>query len=175
MKKILSFIIIMLFSSFVFSQELKFDSIIDVPGANQDQLYQRARGWYADYWKSEKDVLSIQDKETGELSGNAVMSYNPSGLAFFGVLATRGDVAFKINIYVKDGKYRNILHSFIHKGTDLGGGPKSYGLITQIEEPPRGHNKKGWNHIKTQVENYAGSLAMDLDKAMKSQAKTENW
>src|SRR5690606_11630460 len=128
-----------------------------------------------DYWKSEKHVLSIQDKETGELSGNAAMLYVPKGLTFFGVLATEGHISFKINIYVKDGKYRYIVHSFVHEGSDLGGGPRSYGIITESDVPPANRNKKGWLHVKDRVVSEVSTLLLDLDKAMQSQSRTENW
>ncbi|WPO89925.1 DUF4468 domain-containing protein [Chryseobacterium sp. HR92] len=174
MKNILSGFLLFL-SLFYFSQELKFEDVVKVDSlTTKDELYNRARSWYADTFNSEKDVMSIDDKNLGEISGNGAIRYEPRGF-YFGALCATGYISYKINIYVKDGRYKYNFHTFIHEGTRCpgGGGLVSYGILTQEKEHPNQPNK-GWKEVKELANITAERLISSLNDAMNKKHETNN-
>lgn len=151
-------ILFLLFASISsFAQDFQFEEVVKVDSTvTKDELFNRARSWFGKTYNNEKYVISTEDRSTGELSGNGSLFYNTKKL-YFGVGAVIGEVDYKINIYVKDGRYKYVFHSFRHNGSYVGGSdPISYGLLTKSEEAPKpsrgGANKKAWNDIKEQTQ-----------------------
>ncbi len=174
MKKSLS-ILLILINCLIYAQELKFEEVVKVDSlTTKDELYNRARSWYADTFNSEKDVMSIDDKNLGEISGNGAIRYEPKGF-YFGALCATGYISYKINIYVKDGRYKYNFHSFIHEGTRCpgGGGLVSYGILTQDKEHPKQPNK-GWREVKDLANRTAERLISSLNDAMNKKHETNN-
>lgn len=171
------FLLIFLLSIPLLSQELKYEEVVTVDSTiTKEELYNRARSWYADNYKSEKDVMSIDDKSLGEISGNGAIRYEPRGL-YFGALCAVGYISYKINIYVKDGRYKYNLHSFIHEGTRCSGGGSlvSYGLLTEEKEHPTRPNK-GWREVKELAKTTSEILIKSLKEAMSRKHETsKDW
>jgi hypothetical protein len=147
MKKIFTGLTLLL-SIFIYCQDLQFEEVVKVDSTiTKEELYNRARSWLAKTYKSEKDVMSIEDKSSGELTGNGALRYDSQSL-YFAADCARGYITYKINIYFKDGRYKYNLHSFRHEGTRCPGGAiTSYGILTESEKPTRGP-KRGWTEIK---------------------------
>ncbi|MEA1849255.1 DUF4468 domain-containing protein [Chryseobacterium sp. MHB01] len=170
MKKLLIFLSL-LFSIFLLSQEFKFEEVVRVDSTvTKNELFNRARSWIGKTYNDEKYVIATEDRATGELSGNGSMNYNTKRL-YFGVGAVIGDVYYKINIYVKDGRYKYVFHSFRHTGSYVGGSaPISYGLLTEDTEAPKpsrgGANNKAWNDIKEQTRIKIKRTIEDLKSSM---------
>ncbi|PVV56383.1 DUF4468 domain-containing protein [Chryseobacterium sp. HMWF035] len=146
---ILSFLISIAISSqeFQFEEVIKVDSIV-----TKDELFNRARSWFGKTFSNEKFVIATEDKSAGEISGNGSMTYKANRI-YFGVAAVEGDIDYKINIFVKDGRYKYSFHSFRHTGSYIGASnPISYGLLTKSDEAPKpsrgGASNKAWNDIK---------------------------
>ena len=180
MKNIITIILLLLFT-LTAAQELQFEDVVKVDSTiTKDELYKRARSWVIENYKNEKEVLSIQDVENGELSGRG-LSYYKSDRVFFGVWCVNGTIQYKFSIYLKKGRYKYKFHSFVHTGSyyDMSD-PISYGLLTNSEEPPkpsRGKaNKKAWNEIKLQakqnIENLITSLKTGMNKRYEG---SNNW
>lgn len=148
--------LILLLSGVISAQELKYEEVVKVDSTiTKDELFNRARSWIGKTYNNEKYVISIEDRANGELSGNAIMNYNPT-VIFFGVAAVAGEIDYKINIFVKDGRYKYIFDSFRHTGSYVSGSrPISYGIITEQKEaarPSRGSaSNKAWRDIKEQI------------------------
>lgn len=170
MKKIIT-LFFLLISLMIFSQEFKIEGVVNVePTVTKEELYNRARTWVMKTYVSEKAVLSIQDKEAGELAGNATMNYKSTGM-YFGVWCVAGTIDYKFSIYLKDGKYKYVFHSFVHKGSYYqGSAPINYGLLTTSEtapSPSRGSaNQKAWQHIKQTAIQNTNETIMSLKRAM---------
>lgn len=64
----------------------------------QSTLFLRAKKWFVDYYKSAKDVIQLEDRESGEIIGKGVCALK---IGFVGI-----DVYHTVRIYVKDGKYK---------------------------------------------------------------------
>lgn len=176
MYKIFTLVSLFIFS-FIFSQELKYEGVVKVDSTvTKDELYNRARSWYAETYKSEKDVMSITDKELGEISGNGAIRYDPQSF-YFAANCARGWIMYKINIYVKQGRYKYNFHSFVHEGTRCpgGGGLVNYGILTADEKPRSGANK-GWREVKELVNSRMENLIKTLSDAMNKKHETsKDW
>lgn len=165
-----------LLSIFAFSQELQFEEVVKLDSTiAKEELYNRARSWLAKTYKSEKDAMSIEDKSSGELTGNGAVRYNPNSL-FFGVDCAKGYVYYKINFYFKDGRYKYNIHSFRHEGTRCNGGSIiSYGILTEAEKPERGA-KRGWIEVKELAKKDATNTINSLKEAMnKEYEASKDW
>ncbi len=182
MKKIFLILVVMSVSILGFSQEpLKWEEVVTVDSTvNKTELYSRARQWFSNTFKSEKDVVSVSDKESGEISGNAVVEYK-SDRFYFGVVCVNGYVNFKINVYVKDGRYKYVFHSFDHEGSFYQGNkPISYGILTNSEIAPKptrgGANNKAWAEIKDQTTRQVNALIESLKTSMLRKSEVQdNW
>ncbi|WP_223559561.1 DUF4468 domain-containing protein [Chryseobacterium lathyri] len=175
MKKTLIFFAFIL-TTILFSQELKYEEVVKVDSTvAKDELYNRARSWIANTYKSEKDVMSIEDKALGEISGNGSIRYDPNKF-YFGADCARGYITYKINLYIKDGRFKYVLHSFIHEGTRCeGGGITSCGVLTNdLEAPEDKCPNKGWREIKGLTNSRIESLVSDLKEAMNKKYEGSN-
>jgi hypothetical protein len=182
MKKTFLILSLLMITILSFSQEpLKWEEVVNVDSTTtKTELFNRARHWFSNTFKSEKDVISISDKDAGEISGNAVVEYKSTRF-YVGVVCVNGYVNFKINVYVKDGRYKYIIHSLIHEGSYYDGNkPISYGLLTESQIPPKptrgGANKKAWAEIKAQATSQIDALINSLktEMATKSEAQ-DDW
>lgn len=96
-------------------------TVVDsVPGASASQLFQRARLWFIDYYKSAPNVVQLSDSSTKTIVGKALFRY--SGTVFRGGVAREGYVNYTIDVQCKDGRYRVRLYDYLHDGAsdDLG-------------------------------------------------------
>jgi hypothetical protein len=80
---------------------INFEEITPVDSASKDQLYNRAKLWVINSFKSEKNVVSTSDKELGEIKGTGL----------FTILKDQ-DVLFSFHISVKDSKYKYVFNDF---------------------------------------------------------------
>ena len=90
---------------------IKYSEVVVVEGATKEQLYQKARAWFNDAFKSSKDVIQIQDKETGELAGKGIMTSTVI-FKYLGERKYNASYNFSMKIFVKDGKYKYELTDF---------------------------------------------------------------
>lgn len=160
--------------SFIYGQELKFEQVVKVDSTiTKAELYNRARSWYAATYKSEKDVMSISDKDLGEISGNGAIRFDPKTF-YFGSVCARGWVMYKINIYVKEGRYKYNFHTFVHEGTRCpGGGLVSFGILT-LDKEHKTESNKGWREVKEVINAQIESLIKSLNEAMNKKHEINN-
>ncbi|AYZ11937.1 hypothetical protein EGY05_08360 [Chryseobacterium arthrosphaerae] len=120
--------------------------------------------------------MTIQDVENGEISLNGNFRYDTKKL-YMGVLCVVGRINFKINIYVKDGRYKYVIHNLVYKGSYYqNSSPISYGLLTLDEEAPRasrsGAGKKAWPDIKEKVNEKVQTIISGLKEIMNKKHET---
>lgn len=180
MKKTFLILIVIFLSTLSYSQQpLKWEEVVTVDSTvNKTELFNRARQWFSNNLRSEKDVFSISDKESGEISGTAVVEYK-SDRFYFGVVCINGFVIFKVNVYVKDGRYKYVFHSFYHEGSYFdGNNPISYGILTNSKyapKPTRGlANNKAWAEIKDQTTSQINALITSLKTAMSQKSEVQD-
>ncbi len=80
------------------------DVVILDSSVKKNELFNRAKAWFIQYYKSANDVIQMQDKDAGIIIGKGVFEFgfNPSTLSD----RTTIYVSHTIKIYVKDGKYK---------------------------------------------------------------------
>jgi hypothetical protein len=177
MKLIISILTILPF--WAFSQEpLRYSEIIEVPAVNKDELFIRGREWFNENFKSAKDVLQINDKENGELSGKGIMEV-PFELNYVGKMKYFTFVRFQMSVWVKDEKYKYELTNL-----DIIGDSNNiqFGLITTSNETSVksfGYSAKKMNEmylsIKQGAELKAKLMIEDLLAKMSKESKSSDW
>jgi hypothetical protein len=79
-----------------------YKEVVDAPNRTQDQLYTSARLWFLDSFKSSKDVIQYEERESGIIAGNGNTSLYISTM----VGAVENKLFFSVRIEVKDEKFR---------------------------------------------------------------------
>lgn len=176
--KLLVFILTML-PFLAFSQEpLQYSEVIEVNGANKDELFIRAREWFNGNFKSAKDVLQIIDKDNGELAGKGVMEV-PFEFTYITRMKYLTHVSFQMSIWVKDGRYKYELTNLdiIANSDNI-----PLGLITTSNETNVkccGYSKRKMSEmylsIKQNTELKAKSMIEDLQVKMSAKSKSSDW
>ena len=84
---------------------IAFTEVVEVKNISKNALYLRAREWFIDTYKSSKDVLQMDDKESGVLIGNAINTIYISSLG----AKVKMELYYSIKISVKEGRYKYII------------------------------------------------------------------
>jgi hypothetical protein len=181
-KSILTFALLTALTIAVFGQEpLTYTEVVQVDSVSKTELYNRAKLWFATVYNSANDVLQMDNKESGEIVGKAILKYNPT--VFSGSEQTKGNIKYTIKVFVKDGRYKYEITDFIHDPYGNQYGKSSMGLITTEKECPtpkpmaKAWSNKVWDDIKNQIDSNMKSLIVSLkgDMSKKSESKKSDW
>jgi hypothetical protein len=95
------------------SGNVVYSDIVDVPGISGDELYTNARIWFLDNFKSSKDVIQYQERESGIIAGNGIINIQDMALGFL----VETPISFSIRVETKDEKFRYHISNLviIHK------------------------------------------------------------
>jgi uncharacterized protein with TBP-like fold DUF4468 len=159
-----------------YSEVIKIDTTL-----SSNELYLRARAWFAESYRSAQDVIQMDDKENGKIIGKGNIKY--TSRIFAGSGGTKGWIRYTISIQVKNGRYKYEISDFYHEGNPLNSGDQlSFGLITNEIECPykigmwmsKGWRNKVWNDIKqtidTNIRSLIESLKLSMGKTIKKDA-----
>lgn len=160
-----------------------YSAVAKVENVSQQELFTRARAWFADNFEDSKNVLRIQDKDAGELIGKGSFDYKtPIGVKN----AADGYITFRIKIFTKDGRYKYQFESFFHHGSDYKKySAQDFRLITTDENCPydvfstsityKKWRNKIWKDIKKEIDLKTAVLISDLNKAMPKPSSGAGW
>lgn len=160
----------------IYAQDAPFviSEVIEIKNVDKNELFVRGREWFNENFKNSKEVLQIQDKETGELSGKGIFTISYV-FHYMGEKTAKTNVSFLLSLWVKDGKYKYELTNLVE--TELG-----FGTITVSDETKHklsGFNEKKMNDmyksIKTSAIEKSQSLIDDLKKKMSMTSKSSDW
>ena len=164
---------------------LAFAEVVQADGVHQDELYMRAKVWFAAAFVDSKQVLEVEDKVEGSLVGKGSIPYEPRALR---LMPLRGVIVFTLMIMVKDGRFRYELSNFRHRGSESfvpGLGtipPVDFGLITASAEPPKieklweKQKQKAWEQMKQLSQLEAIRLIASLKTGMQTSSQgPEAW
>jgi hypothetical protein len=84
--------------------ELTIQQVYEVPGSPQDKIYNEAKIWVAENFRSAKAVIEHDDAKSGTLIGNGNMKYPCSGLDC--VAKNDWKVHFTMRMDTKDNRFR---------------------------------------------------------------------
>lgn len=179
MKSIL--LALLIFPVISFSQikdsAITYSKVIQVDSVNKDMLFQKGRQWFNDAFKSSKDVLQINDKESGELAGKGFMNIPYKYPALGTKFNYDVDVFFKVNIWVKDGRYKYEFTHFDAVTKPYPNASAPFGLLTSAAECPikwsmvsKKNMNKMWDEVKDKVGKNVAILVAALSATMDSKA-----
>lgn len=147
--------------------------------SNKQDLFSRAREWFAKAYKSSTSVIQMEDKESGKIVGKALIP------VFYKYMGSQpgGNINYTISIYLKDGKYKYEISDFYHTGINIGNYPlPDGGNCEKVMTEKKG--MYGMSYNKTyelylfQMDENIKSLVSDLKNYMKTKAtntKKDDW
>lgn len=169
----------LLFSFLIFSQELKYEEVVKVDStAKKDELFNRARTWSGQTFSGKNNLITTEDRETGEISGVGIYDYRVDK-EYYGFECVEGPVSYKFSIFVKDGRYKYLFYSFSHTGSR---GPScrqvNYGPLTLMEQAPvKGKgiaDDRAWVDVKEKTTAKIQSLVSELKNSMNKKYESSN-
>lgn len=136
--------------------------------SDKNELFSRAREWFAKAYKSSTNVIQMEDKENGKIVGKASLQVYHNA---WGMTSEAGYINYTISIYMKDGRYKYEITNFHHTGQYNNGNKiPDYGVCeNMINTTDRlfgvSYQKQynGYLHI---MNDNITSLIADLKKAM---------
>lgn len=188
--KTLSLIVSILICTSVYSQSdssLMFREVVKMDSLSKKEIGLQVREWFHNTFKNTKNVVDVNDLENGQFLGMGSFSY----VEYIKVMGIKtpiyGSVRYKINIEVKDGKYRFEIGPFMvddeEKGTNY---VPDYVLTTSNVHPSTLKANYGgkkfkeslnelWNNMKKRAENEASILSSSLKASVKSTKTSNDW
>jgi len=162
-------LIIFLLPFFTYSQfnEKNFEylQIDSVPGTKAE-VYTKARTFIASYFVSAKDVIQMDDKESGTIIAKGFFEIE-GAKGGFGNHLGNDKIWVIITIDVKDNKYRCKISDFKHEGGNYKGAENGGPLVS--ENPSCGNfwmPKSRWKKFKERAKESAELLLKNLHYAM---------
>jgi len=149
---------------------------------NKQELFSRAREWFAKTFNSSTNVIQMEDKESGKIIGKALIQVYHKGVA---MTYKWGYINYTISIYIKDGRYKYVLTDYYHTGQinpglidapDYGACEDMINYKPTISDPFA--KKNILRSILSQLDSNSINLVQDLKSAMttkKTNTKNENW
>jgi len=135
----------------------------------KQELFSRAREWFAKAYKSSLNVVQMEDKESGKIIGKALMQVYHKAL---GANYPSGYINYTISIYLKDGRYKYEITNFYHSGEYTGSGNKipDYGaceeMINTTKKTMGISYQKTFNYYLFQMDRDIKVLISDLKSSM---------
>ena len=120
--------------------KIYYEGVIDQPSTSKDELYQRARRWFIDFYVSGKDVKQLEDPLNFEVVGRGYMK---EYWRFHIDRKTQVSIFHKVTIEAKDNKYRYTVNDFYIQYYLP---PSKYSSGSTIDEP-----LEGWMYRRGQA------------------------
>lgn len=154
--------------------EVEYTNVVQVNDVDQNELFSRAKEWFAISFKSAQNVLQMDDRTAGKLIGKGLISA-------YGVVMNKpvdaGYIDFIVEIQVKDGRFKYSFHSIRHR-FPIGSNAYTPGVLS--EEKPGGGiqtmGKKYWDGLRHYANEDFIALENSLIEAMTiSKSRSDDW
>jgi hypothetical protein len=174
MRKIILVSLLLLVSQFCFAQtepwwapikfntegNVEFQNTYDLEGKSQEELYSITKVWLSEMFKNSKNVIEVDEKDSGIISGNGNNSFT-SGSLLLGL--TTETLYFSFKCQIKDGRFRLTLNNFELNNQYVG----RYGVEGQFTDKSikkNGDVKDFPNKIKSEILSIYGGFVDSLEK-----------
>ena len=129
-----------------------FTEVIQVPEASKEELYLRARGWFADAFKNADEVLQLDSREDGAMVGKGITSITLQT----GIMPVPMDVYFTVKIFCKEGRYKYEITNIYYEGevsSSTGGSVEYHYTIEELYSEKllyknKARGKTRWNTVQ---------------------------
>jgi hypothetical protein len=93
------------------TKRITYADVVQVPGVSQAELYTRAKLWFAEAFKSAKQVVQADEKDAGIVQGEA---WSPMEAHFMGknMPASNTRLWYTVKLACRDGRYRYEISEF---------------------------------------------------------------
>lgn len=157
------------------TNKIMFTEVVTVDSATKNELYLRAREWFAKTYNNSKDVIQMDDKEAGKIVGKGAFKVYAHNMG----LRDYGLVTYTISITAKDGRFKYELTDIYHTANGGFAGSAAGGAIDN-EKPACGNSwisQKAWSEIKLNCYDKCTSLIETIKPYMKlkNEGAKENW
>ncbi|MEO8086300.1 MAG: DUF4468 domain-containing protein [Bacteroidota bacterium] len=144
---------------------IAFTDIEVVDSTSKSDLYTRAKMFCIEKFTNSKNVIQMDDKESGIIIGKYTFTHY---ITMLGSLQENGQIETTIKIFLKDNKYKCVLTDYIFKYPGFSDHP--------METQYPGSTDRRWNYSKQQVKGNATEMLRQLNQAMtKKSQSTNNW
>lgn len=135
---------------------MEFTEVVEIPGQSQEQIYNKTRQWFSQYFVSGESVVDYEDKSTGTIIGNGSAK---NGTDTFGLIS----YGFKYNIRIdtKDNKFRAMTTITNHTNTDTTNGTYDVSYI----------DSERYLSTETKVKD----IVNNIESYLKEQQSSSNW
>ena len=142
--------------------------VVDVPGAKQAELYDRAMAWINKFYPNPTGMVQTKNPETGEIVGKA--QFKISSKDKKGVESYDGMVAYTITLNFKDGKFK-------YEITRIRWVQASYYDVSKWMDTKDQYYKEAYQGYIQQTNTYFDNLKTELKKAVKTPPakKKDDW
>ena len=132
-----------------------YSGVVNCDSMTKEALYLKAKRWFIKTYNSGKDVIQLDDKENGEITGKGNFQIDYYARAPY--------ISHTVSIYVKDGKYKYIISQFAYADNQNNNFP--------IEDFPNGW--AGRKKLYTKVNDEVNLIIQSIDKAMQAKTNTD--
>lgn len=173
-------IVFSMYFTISYSQEpISYTEVVNVDSTlSANELYSRARSWFAETYRSAQDVIQMDDKENAKIIGKSNFKYDRINDK------ASGWVSYTITIEARNGRYKYTITNFIHESST--GNLYSFGLITDDAQCPypkvggavlQSWRNKIWDDIKSKIKVQTPSVIKSLKSSMNQPALSnkDNW
>lgn len=155
--------------------KITYSEIIKVDSVNSQELYLRAKVWFVHSFVSAKNVIQLDEKESGRIIGKGIfdVSDNNNHNSIIYVPIT-GTVDFTVEIQIKDEKYRYVFSDLSYKvNGDSEMDLKSSSVFKSVMFQKRLDIQ--WSDIRHNTNATFLSMIDSLKKAMNTKNDSDNW
>jgi len=145
---------------------INFNQVVAVDSVSQAELYARAKIFFANNFKSAKNVIEMEDKDTGTIIGK--------GNTNFTVLLTNITMSFSIKIQAKDGRYKYEIYDITYPG-QYGNFPASDWFSEEAYYKKNGKPRSINETYKEKTLAAIESLKKSIAEAMNAPKQKSNW
>lgn len=131
---------------------IEVEEVVNIPNQSQEEIYNKTRQWFSQYFVSGESVVDYEDPKTGTIIGNGIAE---NGADFMGII--RYSFKYNVRIDTKDGKFRAITKIVEHTNTDT---KKSY-TASYISDERSAAAEQKVKEIVSEIESYVTSERHD--------------
>lgn len=146
--------------------KITFADVVHVSdSATADEIYVRAREWFARTYRSSQDVLQMDDRESGRIIGKAIFLVTHRAL---GANYPSGHFQYTISIIARDGRYRYEVSDFYHNGdgNKINGAGLVEGMINTTDRVMGISMQRQYNEYLNQLAAHVPLLVADLKASL---------
>lgn len=130
-------LICLLFPGFSLAQKdssIRYSDVVKVDSVSKNDLFLRARDWFNNTFRDSKEVLQIQDKESGEISGRGIFSTYVRHSTLGVQNGYEMKYHFMVTVWVKDNRYKYEITDIdnYYSGNPYGDVP-TFGVLTSTD------------------------------------------